>query len=61
MKGDATAELPVRAIRKASLYILRRKLPELIKRLGVDQVVFAYSDVSHLYVMHKARWLMRWG
>jgi len=30
------------------------ELPELIKRLGVDQVVFAYSDVSHLYVMHKA-------
>ncbi len=26
----------------------------LIKELNVDQVVFAYSDVSHEYVMHKA-------
>lgn len=30
------------------------KLPELIKSLNVDRVVFAYSDVSHEYVMHKA-------
>lgn len=30
------------------------ELPELIKKLKVDQVVFAYSDVSHEYVMHKA-------
>jgi len=30
------------------------ELPELIKKLKVDQVVFAYSDVSHNYVMHKA-------
>lgn len=30
------------------------KLPELIKKFKVDQVVFAYSDVSHEYVMHKA-------
>lgn len=30
------------------------ELPELIKTLKVDQVVFAYSDVSHVYVMHKA-------
>ncbi|RME89769.1 MAG: GTPase [Anaerolineae bacterium] len=29
-------------------------LPRLIKELDVDQVVFAYSDVSHEYVMHKA-------
>ncbi len=27
---------------------------ELIRRFQVDQVVFAYSDVSHEYVMHKA-------
>ena len=29
-------------------------LPELIKKHGVNEVVFAYSDVSHEYVMHKA-------
>ncbi len=29
-------------------------LPKLIKEHSVDQVVFAYSDVSHEYVMHKA-------
>ena len=30
------------------------ELPKLIKEHDVDQVVFAYSDVSHEYVMHKA-------
>ncbi len=30
------------------------ELPELIKKLKVDEVVFSYSDVSHEYVMHKA-------
>jgi len=30
------------------------KLPELIKKFNVDQVVFAYSDVSNQYVMDKA-------
>lgn len=30
------------------------ELPKLIKERDVDQVVFAYSDVSHEYVMHKA-------
>ena len=29
-------------------------LPKLIKEHNVDDVVFAYSDVSHEYVMHKA-------
>ncbi len=29
-------------------------LPALIERFGVDVVVFAYSDVSHEYVMHRA-------
>jgi predicted GTPase len=29
-------------------------LPQLIREHAVDQVVFAYSDVSHEYVMHKA-------
>ena len=30
------------------------ELPELIDRLQVDEVVFAYSDVPHLEVMHRA-------
>ncbi len=30
------------------------KLPELIRKHSVDEVVFAYSDVSYEYVMHKA-------
>ncbi len=30
------------------------ELPRLIKELEADQVVFAYSDVPHEYVMHKA-------
>lgn len=30
------------------------ELPELVKRYEVDEVVFAYSDVPHIDVMHKA-------
>jgi len=30
------------------------ELPTLIRKLRVDEVVFAYSDVSHEYVMHRA-------
>lgn len=30
------------------------ELADLIRRYQVDEVVFAYSDVSHEYVMHKA-------
>jgi len=29
-------------------------LPDLILKRGIDEVVFAYSDVSHLEVMHRA-------
>ena len=28
-------------------------LPKIIEKYGVDEVVFAYSDVSHEYVMHR--------
>ena len=31
-----------------------RELTKLIKKFNVDIVVFAYSDISHNYVMHKA-------
>jgi len=30
------------------------ELPSLIERSGVEQVIFAYSDISHQEVMHKA-------
>src|SRR5579875_3837864 len=30
------------------------KLSELIKKFKADEVVFSYSDISHLDVMHKA-------
>lgn len=30
------------------------RLKQLIKKFKIEQVVFAYSDVSHEYVMHKA-------
>lgn len=30
------------------------ELPTLIKKHGVEQVVFAYSDISHIELMHKA-------
>lgn len=36
-------------------------LPELIKKYNVDQVVFAYSDVSHEYVMHKGSQVLACG
>ncbi|MEX0973775.1 MAG: cyclic 2,3-diphosphoglycerate synthase [Bacillota bacterium] len=37
------------------------KLPELIRQHEIDQVVFAYSDVSHEYVMHKGSLVMASG
>ncbi len=37
------------------------ELTQLIKRERVDDVVFAYSDVSHVYVMHKASEAMAAG
>lgn len=36
-------------------------LTSLVKELDVNQVVFAYSDVSHEYVMHKASEVMAAG
>jgi len=37
--------------------VSEQELPELIREHDVDEVVFAYSDVSHEYVMHKASWI----
>jgi predicted GTPase len=30
------------------------EMPDLVKRHGVEQVVFAYSDVPYEYVMHRS-------
>jgi len=37
------------------------ELVELIKKNNIDQVVFAYSDVPHEYVMHKASLVLAAG
>ncbi len=37
------------------------ELTDLIRELGVDDVVFAYSDVSHEYVMHKGSQVLAAG
>jgi predicted GTPase len=37
------------------------EMPRLVKELGVDDVVFAYSDVAHQYVMHRAATVMAAG
>jgi predicted GTPase len=37
------------------------ELPRLIEDLGIEQVVFAYSDVPHEYVMHKASMVLAAG
>jgi predicted GTPase len=37
------------------------ELPHLIRQLDVDQVVFAYSDISHTFVMHMASQILACG
>ena len=37
------------------------ELPRLVRELKADQVVFAYSDVSHETVMHKASLVLACG
>ena len=41
--------------------VSEQELPDLIREHDVDEVVFAYSDVSHEYVMHKASWIQSLG
>jgi predicted GTPase len=38
-----------------------QELPRIVRERDVDLVVFAYSDVSHEYVMHKASWVASLG
>lgn len=37
------------------------QLPKLVKELDVEQVIFAYSDIAHLDVMHLASWVHSMG
>ncbi|MDD1747273.1 MAG: cyclic 2,3-diphosphoglycerate synthase [Methanomassiliicoccales archaeon] len=37
------------------------ELPELIREHGVEQVIFAYSDISHVELMHKASMVLACG
>lgn len=37
------------------------KLAELVRKYDVDEVVFAYSDVSHEYLMDRASWVLSCG
>lgn len=48
------AELAGKLYPNGILMVTEVKLEELIKTYKVDEVVFAYSDVSHEEVMHKA-------
>ena len=54
-------ELAGRSYPKGIPIYSEEKLPELIRKNRVDQVVFAYSDVSHEYVMHKASMVLANG
>ena len=36
-------------------------MPSIIKNEKVDQVIFAYSDISHSDLMHKASWVLSLG
>jgi predicted GTPase len=40
---------------------LEAELDRLIRELDVDEVVFSYSDISHMYVMHKASQVLAAG
>ena len=53
-KRKFPAELAGGLYKKDIPFYPEEKLPELIKKLKVDKVVFAYSDVKHEDVMHLA-------
>jgi len=48
------AELAGRLYPNGIPMVSEERLEDIIKQYGVDEVVFAYSDVSHEEVMHKA-------
>ncbi|MBI2584227.1 MAG: GTPase [Candidatus Aenigmarchaeota archaeon] len=60
-KRKFPASLAGRLYKKGIPIYPEEKLPQLIRKLKVDDVVFAYSDVSHEYVMHKASLVLSCG
>ncbi len=54
-------ELAGRLYPKGIPIYAEEELTDLIRKFGVQEVVFAYSDVSHEYVMHKASLVMAAG
>ena len=55
------ASLAGRRYPKGIPILPEEQLPAIIAEHVVDEVVFAYSDVSHQYVMHKASWVASLG
>jgi len=55
------ASLAGRRYPKGIPIVSEHELPNLIREEDVDEVVFAYSDVSHAYVMHRASWVASLG
>ena len=52
IEGRTPPELAVPTTHRGSLIWPEEQIPRLSPE-GIEQVVFAYSDVSHQYVMHK--------
>ncbi|MDP3185149.1 MAG: GTPase, partial [Anaerolineales bacterium] len=55
------AQLAGKLYPKGIPIFIEDELPRLIEELKVDQVIFAYSDVPHEYVMHKASLVLAAG
>ena len=55
------AELAGRLYPQGIPIIAEDDLPEFVRHNAVDQAVFAYSDVPHIYVMGRASWVMSMG
>ncbi len=55
------AQLAGKLYPKGIPIFIEDELPRLIKELKVDQVIFAYSDVPHEYVMHRASMVLAAG
>ena len=60
-KRSFPQKLAGRLYKKNIPFYSESQLTYLIKKLKVDKVVFAYSDVSHEYVMHKASLVLACG
>ncbi len=60
-KRNYPKELAGRLYKKSIPIYPEEKLPDLIKEHGINQVVLAYSDLSHENVMHKASLVLAAG